>query len=200
MENSQVVAQQQENAGTATASQSNAVPENEAGKNTNATPNESQGKPIEGDNSEKRFSQEDVDRIVKERLAQKEQSDHKSFMDKLGVKDDDELETLIKKSQSYDATKKALDETKLSTDELAFIKNGIDEKRYDDVRYYLKGKGEELNADNIKAELASHPEWGKQQAQPKPVPAFQSLGAPKEPQTAPDEEAEVESWLGHKLH
>lgn len=149
---------------------------------------------------EKKFSQSDVDKIVKERLAQKESSDRKSFMEKLGVANDEELEILVRKSQAYDTTKIALDGTKKSTEELAFIKNGIDEKRYEDVRYYLKGKGLELTADNVQSELATHPEWGKQAPKATaPSPSIQVLGAPLTPTPTPDDDKTLEGWLGHHI-
>ena len=44
---------------------------------------------------------------------------------------------------------------------LLMIDNNIDPSQVDDLKYYFKGKGIELNDENLKSELTSHPAWVK---------------------------------------
>jgi hypothetical protein len=154
-----------------------------------------------GSNDKKPLTQEEFDKALKERLAQKEKSDLEKVYARLGIKDDKELDELVKKAQAYDGAKKALDETsgksQKDSEELAFVKNGIDESRYDDVRLILKGKGKEINSDNIKAELATHKEWLKVAPNDGKPNNVQILGSAKQPEKTPDEKAQIESLLGH---
>ena len=184
--------------GTPTATQS------QAQQSSDKTPNTADGNQDGvkgGAEEEKKFSQAEVDKIVADRLKQKESSDMNKVYDKLGIKSDEELESIVKKAQAYDGTKKVLDETssasQKTSEELAFIKNGIDDKRYDDVRLILKGKGKEVTEENVKSELATHPEWAKQSKQETPNPS--PIGAPQVGKTSPDMDEKIQSWLGHKI-
>ena len=202
--------------------ENNAVPnpaQNQAGVGGTGTPNQtqpqaqqssdktpnpangSQGSANGGTGEEKKFTQAEVDKIVADRLKQKESSDMRKVYDKLGISSDEDLENIVKKAQAYDGTKKALEETnsasQKTSEELAFIKNGIDDKRYDDVRLILKGKGKEITDENIKTELSTHPEWAKQSKQESPTP--NPIGVTQTAKTSPDMDEKIMSWLGHKI-
>ena len=49
---------------------------------------------------------------------------------------------------------------------VALLESGIDKDRFEDARLILRGKGLEVTAENIAAELATHPEWKKQEMSP----------------------------------
>lgn len=59
-------------------------------------------------------------------------------------------------------------------EQIIFINNNIDKKRYDDVRFYFKGKELEFNEENLVNELITHPEW-KQEIQTQPTITIQIL-------------------------
>lgn len=157
---------------------------------TPATPSEKTPE-AKAEESKKTFTQEDLDKIVKDRLAREDQSVSKKLLDKYGCKDEAELDSKIKQSLSYEATKSEFDklskEHAEAKEELAFAKNGIDPSRIDDVRLHFKGKGVELNPESLKAELPSHPEWLGSQKEPKTT--IEALGGgqhAKAPMTADD--------------
>ena len=186
--------------GTGTPNQTQSQAQQSSDKTPNPA-NGSQGSANGGEGEEKKFTQAEVDKIVADRLKQKESSDMRKVYDKLGISSDEDLENIVKKAQAYDGTKKALEETnsasQKTSEELAFIKNGIDDKRYDDVRLILKGKGKEVTEENVKSELATHPEWAKQSKQETPNPS--PIGAPQVGKTSPDMDEKIQSWLGHKI-
>ena len=62
----------------------------------------------------------------------------------------------MQKSNDYDnllAQKNELEK------ELLFKNNNISSDKIDDVKYFFKGKGIELNAENLTKELETHKEW-----------------------------------------
>ena len=103
-------------------------------------PKASEGEP----EPEKKFTQDDLNNIVKERIGK--------FYKKYGVSTAEEFDKLI---NSYK------DKSKSQEEDLAFLKNNIKNERFDDVKIYFKGKGEELNAENLANEVKAHPEWVK---------------------------------------
>ena len=46
-------------------------------------------------------------------------------------------------------------------EQVALLQSGIDSDRFEDAKFILRGKGLEVSLDNIKNELATHPEWQK---------------------------------------
>lgn len=100
------------------------------------------------------FTQEQVNSIVRERL----ERDRKNVYDKLGVSDEQGLDSLIEKLKNYDSL--SSDNASLR-EKVLFYENSILPNREDDIRYYFKGKGLELNQDTLKSALETHPEWVK---------------------------------------
>lgn len=91
----------------------------------------------------KLFTQEQVNEMIRERLARQE----KSFAEK------------------SDKQKNTLDELASQTaslrQELAFVNNNIDQDKKDDILALFKGKGLEFTEENLKELLPKHPEWLK---------------------------------------
>lgn len=118
------------------------------------------------------LSQDKVNEIVRERLSKQE----RSFYEGLKVKDGKELGDLLEKARKYDALN---DEKSKLAEEIAFIRNGIDPKRADDVRTWFKGKGQQFDEQGLKAALETHPEW-KGSVTPQPLGGS---GEQKKPET-----------------
>lgn len=151
----------------------------------------------------KTLTQDEVNAIVKDRLARQEKADTEKFLKQLGVEKPEDIDSIVKKAQSYDTTKKAYDETapalKTAREELTLIKNDIEPNRYEDVRLHFKGKGVELTEEALKAELATHPEWksNKQVIQPKQpeTTTITSLGTPVKPNSPVDIKEQVMAYF-----
>lgn len=129
-----------------------------------ATPSSNEGGSQQGTSlDEKSFTQNQVNEIVRKRLDQ----DRNSLYAHYGVKDKDELESVVNKGQSFDATKqkldKAIEENKSLKEKVAFMSNGIDPARENDIRIYFKGAELEFTDENLKKALATHPEWIKKE-------------------------------------
>lgn len=109
----------------------------------------------------KTFTQEQVNKIMRSRLDR----DRLSFFNRYGVKDRDGLDGLIGKAQSYDVMKERYNGLKNENaqlrERLAFVSNGINPDREDDIRAYFKGKGIEFSDEALIQELETHPEWRK---------------------------------------
>ncbi|HBM70454.1 MAG TPA: hypothetical protein DD377_03700 [Firmicutes bacterium] len=101
---------------------------------------------------EKTFTQSEVNSIIQERLKEKD----KSLLKKLGLETFDGISEKLQKSNDYDALLARKNE--LET-ELLFRNNNIASSKIDDIKYLFKGKGLELNAENLKKELETHNEW-----------------------------------------
>lgn len=107
----------------------------------------------------KTFTQEEVNNLIKARLDR-----HKTkLFSRYGVTSQDELDTLIGKSQSYDVMKEKYDSISQENtglkQRMAFINQNIDPAREEDVRIFFKGKGIELTEENLEKEVNTHPEW-----------------------------------------
>jgi hypothetical protein len=139
----------------------------------------------------KTFTQEQVNKIMRSRL----ERDRLSFFNRYGVKDRDGLDSLIGKAQSYDVMKERYDAQKTRIAELeerlAFMSNGIDPTREDDIRAYFKGKGLEFNEEALVNELETHPEWKKVvQVDDTPKTTIRQLGVEHRDRNVPETEAE----------
>ena len=122
---------------------------------------ETEAQAKEGDNAkeEKAITQEQLNKIVCERLKKQTEATYKKY----GVKDDKELDELFKKAKSYDELKATYDtqatELQGYKDRNILSQNKIIPEKVDDVLTYFKGKGLELTDENLKKALESHEEW-----------------------------------------
>jgi hypothetical protein len=119
----------------------------------------------------KMLSQEEVNRIVQSRLL----DNKKSLYTKYGVKDDTELDALIGRAKQYPDLEvkynQAQEQLKEFSNRKLLFTNNVNLAKYDDIITYMKGKGLELNADNVKKVLETHKEWVRPQKQPAVRPA-----------------------------
>lgn len=139
----------------------------------------------------KTFTQEQVNQIMRSRL----ERDRLSFLNRYGVKDRDGLDSLIGKAQSYDIMKERYiaSKTKISEleERLAFMSNGINPDREDDIRAYFKGKGLEFNEEALINALETHPEWRKVvESDNKPKTTIEVFGVDHKDRNIPETETE----------
>lgn len=124
----------------------------------NATPNDVSNE-VDTNVNEETFTQSQVNDIVRARL-DKQQS---RFFGRYNVKNRDELDALVGKSQAYDIMKERYtgmnEKNNELTRELAFLKNNVNQTRKEDIMAYFKGKSLDFTEDNLKNEILTHPEW-----------------------------------------
>lgn len=109
----------------------------------------------------KTFTQDEVNGIIGDRLERA----NKKFLERYGVNSFEELDAKIEKSNGYDVVmneKANLEQSNLELNKrIAYIVNSIDDSRIGDIEAIFKSKGLEINDENLKAELSTHPEWAK---------------------------------------
>lgn len=151
--------------------------------NNNDAPKDAPQTPTETPNEQKTFTQEQVNAFVQNRI--------NSIYGGYGVKDKAELDGLVQKARDYDELKTRYDslekEHYTNSEKLTFIENNINPARYDDVRAYFKGKEIVFNAENLLAELETHPEWLNVQVE-KPVTTITVGNSKKEKPQENDKE------------
>ena len=140
---------------------------------------------------EKTFTQKQVNNLIKARLERRANSLYRRY----GVANSGELDEMIGKSQAYDVMKERYsaikDENSQLKERLAFLSNGINPEREDDVRAHFKGKGIDFNEESLKTELQTHPEWLKIVEDDKtPKTTITKLGFDHKSNKVPESEAE----------
>ena len=153
----------------------------------------------------KTFTQSQVDEIAGKVRKETREKTIRDIYSRYGVNTADEMDNLMADAQRFATSQdefaekenawKQADEARnqelLSVKErVALLESGIDRNRFEDARLILRGKGLDVTAENIEAELATHPEWRKQEPtpveqaglpfmkNPNSVPAPEQTGAP----------------------
>ena len=139
----------------------------------------------------KNFTQSQVNDMVGNTRTETREKTFRYIYDRYGVADELELDDLIGNAQRYDSLneqyegdKKVWKESSTARDseladikeQVALMQSGIDNQRYEDAKFILKGKGLDISIENIQAELATHPEWQKKDQVEKPNPNFAKTG------------------------
>lgn len=133
-----------------------------------------------------------INEMIRARLERQ----NNSFYKRYGVNDRDGLDSLIGKAQSYDIMKERYDsmsqENAQLKEKLAFMSNGINPDREDDIRAHFKGKGLEFDNDSLIKELETHPEWRKvvEAGDTTPKTTIERLGVEHRDRNVPETEAE----------
>ena len=113
----------------------------------------------------KTFTQDEVNQIVKDRLDRQTER----FLKRLSLESMDGIDQLLEHANGYAEAQELMTRYQLENEDLrqqiAFRDNGVDPNRYDDVKAYFKGKGLDLTADELKAQLETHPEWALKKPQ-----------------------------------
>lgn len=124
--------------------------------------------------TEPMFTQSQVDEIAGKVRKETRDKVTKDFFQRYGVNSADELDNLFGDAQRFETIRGEFDEEKKAwsqadldrqnqinelKESVALLSSGIDKNRYEDAKFILRGKGLEVTAENIEAELATHPEW-----------------------------------------
>lgn len=132
--------------------------------------------------------------IIRERLRR----DREKLFKDYGVQNQEELDALVGKGEKVNPLEERL--SKLSEEvqsyrlEKTFAKNKIRPEKQEDVKIYFKGKGIDLNDDNLTKELATHEEWISKS------PSVSSLGTDGSHEVHRDSDKEyAEKCFGFKL-
>lgn len=166
--------------GTST-TQDTKVVDNGVSADTQATPNVSQedntsDTTINNSVSQKQaktFTQDEVNSIIKERLSK--------VAKKYGFETEEELNEAVGKAQSYDITKKELENIKSSLAEkesiITLMSCGIADKYLEIAKTFMQSKNMEINKNTINELLKTYPEWKGQVSDKQPSPvSYNSLG------------------------
>lgn len=112
------------------------------------------------------FTQEEVNKLVGNARMEGRQSAINELVKTYGMDKIEDLGDIVGKSQQFDFIS---DEYNKANNELGayrtkeILSNAkIIPSKFDDVKYYMKGKGIEITPQSILEELGSHPEWCSQ--------------------------------------
>lgn len=127
----------------------------------------------------KTFTQSQVNELVGNVRTETREKTMRYIYGRYGVNSEEELDELVGNAQALDSFKEKYDteragwkqtsadrdrELQEVKEQVALLQSGIDSDRFEDAKFILKGKGLEVSLDNIKNELATHPEWQKKNA------------------------------------
>ena len=144
---------------------------------------------------EKTLTQSEVNALVGEArakgrekgLAEGREEAMRELMAKYGVGSQEELDGIFGKGQSYDMLNDDYtqqgNEFSAIREENALLKSEVIPEKWEDAKLILKGKGLEINLENINSEIATHPEWvskGGQEVQEEMPPKIKVLGEDSE--------------------
>lgn len=125
------------------------------------------------------FTQDQLNEIVGRTRMEARDKALRSFLEKYGVDTEEELNDLFGRGQSYGILNE--DYNNLNTEmgmikaENALLKSGISRERWEDAKLILNGKGLEVSEENIRMELATHPEWNGPGMETQEVQTLQPL-------------------------
>lgn len=149
---------------------------------------------------EQMFSREKVNELMRRRI----ERSHKAFFTRYGVNNLEELDNLVGQAKSYGPLKERFDEldknhTDLTTNHTDLQKRyayrvcNIDDKRYNDIETYFKGKNIPIDENSLAEELKTHPEWARKAG------VVQSIGAEATPSLEADERELASKIFGVKI-
>ncbi|MCR4661708.1 MAG: hypothetical protein K5765_06915 [Clostridia bacterium] len=122
------------------------------------------------------FTQSQVNEMVGNTRTETREKTFRYVYDRYGVKDEAELDELVGNAQALDSFKEKFETERAEwkktgadrdkelmdvKEQVALLQSGIDSDRFEDAKLILRGKGLEVSLDNIKNEIATHPEWQK---------------------------------------
>lgn len=137
----------------------------------------------------KEFTKEDVRKMMQKRINRS----HKSFFDRYGVENLEQLDQKfgLIEQLTNEKVELANQNTEL-LNKIAFIENDINPDRIEDVKAYFRGKEILFNNENLKTELATHPEWKNNS----PTTTITEMSPLRSVKNEPNEEEEVAKMFG----
>lgn len=135
------------------------------------------------------FTQEQVNNIVRDRLKKVDAK----FFAKYGLDNVEALDAIVEKGKGYDELKAQMDlvsnENKGLKEQITLTKNNIIPSKQDDVLTYFRGKGLELNDENLAKTLQTHPEWMPNKAPTTTIVEMGAEGTKANPSISEEDEA-----------
>lgn len=120
------------------------------------------------ENTPRMFTQEELNQIVGDTRIKARNQAMKSYLERYGVDNDNDLDGIFGKGQAYDILNENYNGLNQKYEDLiaenALLKTKIDPARWDDARLIISGKGLPINEETIMQEVATHPEWLSQGA------------------------------------
>ena len=108
---------------------------------------------------ERLFTKDEVNELMQKRVARS----HKAFFDRYGVKDLNELDTMLGQAKGYESIKTQYDDLTNQhadlTKKYAYKVGNINPDKYNDIETYFKGKNLAITEENLTNELKTHPDW-----------------------------------------
>ena len=142
---------------------------------------------------ERTYTKNEIIDLMKKRVDRS----HKAFFKRYGVNNLQELDDVFKYKDQYLGLQNKYNDL---TREMAFIKNNVSPERYEDIIAYFKGKDLEFNEQELLNQLATHPEWLKQQATTNPQSTtIKTLGSEAHSAPKPSDKDLASKLLGVKL-
>lgn len=136
---------------------------------TEATDSQESGA-VEEPAQEKLLTQSQVNELVGRARQEGRQAALKELLERYGVNDENEMNDVFGKGQSYDILNQEFDTQgsayRSAMSENALLKSHIDDTRWEDVKAILGAKGLDITPENIESLIPSHPEWRGGQAMP----------------------------------
>ena len=169
------------------------------------------------------FTQEEVNELTGKIRVDTRKKTFDYIYGRYGVNDEKELDDIFEKSKSYDSLKEEYETSKADweteknnianessirdnkiaelQETVALLQSGIDPNRYDDAKFILKGKGLPVNAESIAAEMATHPEWKKEEPVMEKIPTNEKVSSLQVfgNESSPSEESE-EDYIMKKFY
>lgn len=113
--------------------------------------------------AEKTFTQDQLNEIVGKTRTEARERAIKDLLDRYGVESDEALNDLFGKGQAYGVLNEdyhnAQNELQQLKADNALLRSNINSTKWDDVKAILSYKNLDINEDNIRQELSTHPEW-----------------------------------------
>lgn len=123
--------------------------------------------PVVDEIKEKMLPQSKVNDLIGEaklKAREKARAEHiQELLEKYGVMSEEEMDEVFGKGQQYDVlnddyTNRNNEFVELRA-ENALLKSKVIPEKWEDVKLILRGKGLDVDLDNINAEIETHPEW-----------------------------------------
>ena len=121
--------------------------------------------------SDKIFSQEEANALIGKARAEGRQSATNELLERFGVSSIEEIGDIIGKAQQFDYISEEYNKANIELGEYrvkdTLTNANVLPEMFDDIKYYMKGKGVDITPESLGIELQSHPNWLKPE---QPIP------------------------------
>ncbi len=115
--------------------------------------------------SDKIFSQEEANALIGKARAEGRQSATNEILERFGVNSIEEIGDIIGKAQQFDYISEEYSKANQELGEYrvkdTLTNANVLPEMFDDIKYYMKGKGVDITPESLGLELETHPNWLK---------------------------------------